>query len=142
MAIPGRWRDWLARFGPAELAGIVGSYCGYLGISALGLPPVVAAYGAALGENTGYYGVIAVRDWRAAPPAERRVSRIAANMVHDFGIAEVLDSFVVRPAVTLASVSLLGAALGIGVGKVLSDVVFYVLAIAFYERRRAREGRH
>ena len=120
----------------------MGSYCGYLGISALGLPPVVAAYGAALGENTGYYGVIAVRDWRAAPPAEHRVSRIAANMVHDFGVAEALDSFVVRPAVTLASVSLLGAALGIGVAKILSDVVFYVLAITFYERRRAREGRH
>ena len=63
-------------------------------------------------------------------------------MAHDFGLAELLDSSIVRPGVTLASVSLLGAALGIGVGKVLSDVVFYVLAIAFYERRRAREGRH
>ena len=142
LSIFGNWRDWLARFGPAELAGIVGSYCGYLGISALSLPPVVAAYGAALGENIGYYGVIAWRDWRAAPAADRRLSRIAANMAHDFGLAELLDSSIVRPGVTLASVSLLGAALGIGVGKILADVVFYTLAIAFYERRRAREGRH
>lgn len=141
LRIFGNWRDWLARFGPAELAGIVGSYCGYLGFTALGLPPVAAAYGAALGENIGYYGVIAWRDWRAAAVTDRRLTRIAANMAHDFGVAEVLDSFVVRPAVTLASVSLLGAALGIGVGKIVADVVFYVLAIAFYERRRAREGR-
>ena len=135
------WRDWMAWFGPAEIAGISGSYCGYLSATALGLPSALAAYGAAIGENLGYYGVIAVRDWRGAPISERRVLQVARNLVHDFGIAEALDSMLIRPGLTLASVAAFGAAIGIGAAKIASDVVFYVLAIAFYERRRAREGR-
>lgn len=142
MAVRSKWREWVARFGPAELVGLVGSYCGYLSMDSIGAPGAAAAYGAAIGENIGYYGVIGVRDWLSAAPVDRRVTRIAANMLHDFGIAELLDSLVVRPAVTLFSVSLLGKAVGIGAGKIAADVIFYLLAIAFYERRRAREGRH
>lgn len=134
------WREWLSRFLPAELLGLAGSYFGYLLCARLGLPPLAAAYGAAFGENVGYYGAVFGRDWFALPRAERRARRVAGNMLHDFGPAEVLDSLIVRPGGTLLAVSLFGEALGIGIGKVADDIVFYILAITFWVRRRAREN--
>lgn len=133
------WRAWLARFLPAELLGLAGSYIGYIVCARLGLPPVAAAYGAAFGENVGYYSAVFTRDWFALPPEKRQTGRVLGAMAHDFGIAESLDFFVVRPGATLLAVSLFGEAIGIGVGKVVGDVVFYLLAITFWERRRARE---
>ncbi|MCB2066281.1 MAG: hypothetical protein KDE15_06540 [Erythrobacter sp.] len=146
-AIPANRTDhkvlhWLDRFGWAELAGIAGSYGGWLAASALLAGPALGpAYGAAMGENCGYYAVIFLRDWRAAPPASRSARRTLGAMIHDFGLAEVLDSLAVRPGLTLLAVSLLGAGWGVGAGKLAADVVFYLLAIMFYERRRQREGR-
>lgn len=133
------WREWLARFVPAELAGIAGSYAGYLIVADLGVSPILAAYGAAFGENCGYYTVVFLRDWFALPPEKRRLGPVLKAMVHDFGIAEVLDTFVVRPGFTLAAVALMGPVWGVGVAKFSADAVFYLLAISFWERRRARE---
>lgn len=133
------WRSWLARFLPAELLGLAGSYAGYLLCVRAGLPPLVAAYGAALGENIGYYAAVFVRDWFALAPDQRRPGRVLRAMVHDFGFAEALDSFLVRPGATLLAVTAFGEALGIGIGKIVGDVIFYALAITFWERRRARE---
>lgn len=136
-----RWRHWLARFGWAEACGFAGSYAGFFALSAADAGPELAAFGAALGENVGYYGTIFLRDWRALPRDTRRMRPVLLAMLHDFGIAEALDTLVVRPAITLSTVSLLGEALGVGAGKIAADVVFYALALLFYERRRAREGR-
>lgn len=136
-----RWRHWLARFGWAEACGFAGSYAGFFGLSAVGAGPELAAFGAALGENAGYYGTIFLRDWRALPSGERRLRPVLLAMLHDFGIAEALDTLVVRPGITLSTVSLLGEAMGVGAGKIAADVVFYALALVFYERRRARECR-
>ena len=133
----GKCRDWVSRFGLAELIGLAGSYAGYALLSEVG--PLAAVYGAALGENCGYYATIFVRDWRAMSPGNRSPGRILGAMLHDFGLAEALDSFVVRPGVTGLAVALFGPAWGVGLGKIVSDRIFYALAIAFYERRRARE---
>lgn len=131
----GQWRDWVGRFGLAELFGLLGSYAGYALLSNAG--PVAAVYGAAIGENCGYYATIFLRDWRATPMEERFSGRILGAMLHDFGLAEALDFFVIRPGATGLAVALVGSAWGVGLGKVLSDLVFYALTIAFYERRRA-----
>lgn len=133
------WRDWLARFLPAEALGLVGSYLGYALCIRAGLPPLAAAYGAAFGENIGYYGAVCVRDWFALPADKRSAGRVLRAMGHDFGLAEALDTLLIRPAATLAGVHLMGQAIGIAAGKIVSDLVFYALAITLWERRRARE---
>ena len=137
---PGRWREWLARFVPGELAGLLGSYLGYLVAIRAGLPPLAAAYGAALGENCGYYAAVFVRDWYALPATERRAGRVWKAMLHDFGLAEALDTTAIRPGATVLAVALLGTAWGVGVGKVVADLAFYLIAVTFWERRRRREG--
>jgi hypothetical protein len=137
----GNWRDWVRRFGWAELFGIAGSYLGYALARKVSGNPVVAAYGATLGENAAYYSVIYWRDLRALPFGERGAGKVLLGMLHDFGLAEILDSLAVRPGITLLAVAMFGQAIGVGAGKIASDLVFYLLAIAFYERRRARKGR-
>ncbi len=132
---------WLDRFGWAELAGLATSYIGYHLIASTGVGGVAAAFGAAIGENVGYYSVIFLRDLRGQPVDQRQPGRVARAMLHDFGIAEGLDTLILRPGLTWGAVALLGPVWGIAVGKFLCDLAFYGIAISFYERRRAREGR-
>ena len=139
--IGGKILHWLDRFGWAELAGLATSYLGYHLIASTGAGGVVAAFGAAIGENVGYYTVIFLRDLRALPAGERHPRRVARAMLHDFGIAEGLDTLILRPGLTWGAVALLGPVWGIAAGKFLCDLAFYGIAITFYERRRAREGR-
>jgi hypothetical protein len=62
-------------------------------------------------------------------------------LIWEFGAAEVLDSFVVRPACMYGAMALLdhlGA--GIVVGKIAADVVFYGIAVLFYEMGKKAGG--
>lgn len=136
-----RWRHWLDRFGWPELIGLVGGYLGYIVADRLGAGTVVAAYAAAMGENLGYYALVFARDWRALAPGQRSARRVLAAMLHDFGLAEVLDTALIRPGLTWLAVRGLGSALGVGLAKFAADAVFYALTILFYERRLRREGR-
>jgi hypothetical protein len=134
------WRDWAARFVPAEIAGIAGSYAGYFLVAGSGISPIAAAFAAAIGENCGYYTVVFLRDWFALAPEKRKLATVLRAMLHDFGVAEVLDTFIVRPGMTLAAAALFGPAWGVGIAKFAADAVFYTLAITFWEKRRARES--
>ena len=134
--LPARLRRWLHRYGPAEIAAVATSYAGFAAASALGAPLVGAAYAAAMTENIGFYGVMAVQAARAAPPGRR--GRAVALLLVEFGPAELLDTFVLRPAAIGLTVWLLGPALGILAGKLLADIVFYALAIATHEHLRLK----
>jgi hypothetical protein len=62
-------------------------------------------------------------------------------LLWEFGVAEVLDSFLVRPLCMYAAVRLTGTlALGIILGKLAADAVFYAIAITFYEIGKKRRG--
>ena len=140
--IVGNWREWVARYGWAEVWGVLTSYLGYfVGLHLTG-SMVVGAFAASMGENVGYYGCII---WREASEQRRQgeafslamLGRISRDLLYEFGLPELLDSFIVRPAATFLAVSVLGFGPGIVIGKVASDIVFYVLAISLYERRKA-----
>ena len=143
------WRqkgaEWLERYGVAEVVGLCTAVAGSFAARALTGSEIAAAYGGAMGENVGYYGVIigreVVRDRRAAEAADRRygmagAARTARNLLFEFGVAEVLDSAVLRPHAMGLGVRLLGRAAGVVVGKLAADVAFYVPVICAYELRR------
>lgn len=134
----GRVREWIRRYLVAELAGIVGV------LSATGLAltwwpghVVAAAVAASLGEGVGFYlGFVITRYVREpiAGPPHRRLAVILAACVVEFGPAEVADSLLVRPlAMILGSLGTGNVVVGVLVGKVAADVVFYGLAITSYE---------
>ena len=138
------------RYGLAEVAGVCGALLGATLLRAMTGSDIAAAYGGSLGENVGFYGVIVGRevwqDRRAAHHAGERYRlphaiRTSAKLLIEFGLAEVLDSALVRPLAMGLGIRYLGREWGVLAGKVAADVLFYIPVITAYEwrRRLARE---
>jgi hypothetical protein len=104
-------------------------------------PPLLAA-SAITGATVGFYGVLAVtvtREQRDVVPAgrPRYASQVAARTVllllAEFGTAELLDTFLWRPALMMVAVLLVQEPVwGLLLGKAVSDVLFYVVAALGY----------
>ncbi len=139
--------EWLARYLPLEIAATACSLAGGLGAAAIGMNAAIVAYAATWAENAGFYGYALAREMHgrltgaplsmtAARPALLSSSR---SLLAEFGAAEALDSFVVRPACMYALPQLTGnLALGLVLGKIVADIAFYGLAVAAYERGKSR----
>jgi hypothetical protein len=127
-----KWREWAGRYAPAEAMAVLTAYGGFYaahwGTGSLG----AAGFGASLGENVGFYGWLLFRDWFVS---ERSLGKVAKDLIIEFGFAEIFDSFLVRPAATIGAVMLFGPMLGVIIGKIAADLVFYTIAITLYERR-------
>ena len=145
-----RVRVWVMRYLPLEvlgtLASLGGAWIAYRASGSL----AVAAIAGALGESVGYYALVVVRDARGHQASSRvrllsgRGRRAwavtwltARSVVAEFGPAELVDSFFVRPALLWAASALWGANLGAWlVGKLAADAVFYLVAIVSFETGR------
>jgi len=141
----GKVKEWLCRYGPAELVGTIAAYTGFFLAKDAMNSLVVAAYVGTLGENVGFYGTMIVReviaDLRSARSEGnhygiREIGKTAAKLITEFGPAEALDSLVVRPATMSLGVKYFGKEIGVGVGKIAADVIFYVPTIFSYELRK------
>ena len=142
-------REWLKRYLAAEIVGtiavLVGSALGYW----LCDSKVVVAYIATVSELVGYYGVIIYRDIRNSRRQgdynTRKFLVDIRKIICEFGVAEYLDTFVLRPFFLLTMPVLCNNfAVGTIVGKLCADITFYIPAIAarelqnHLERRRQR----
>ncbi|MES2503350.1 MAG: hypothetical protein V4534_00555 [Myxococcota bacterium] len=124
---------WMKRYGPSEIFGTLGVYAGYYLVEHFSHIGWIEAYGGAMGENVGFYGVILYQRLKARE-----------NLWHilaEFGPAELLDSLILRPATLYVGVQLLGPGLGLLVGKLAGDLVFYIPVILTHEfmRKRAKK---
>jgi len=142
------WREWLARYGAAELVGTGSALLGAYVVHALTGSEIAAAYGGTMGENLGFYGVIIGREVRSDYQRHRGAGRAygarqwlqtASSLVLEFGFAEVLDSALVRPLAMAAGTHYLGRGWGVPAGKLAADLIFYVPVIVSYELRRRFE---
>jgi hypothetical protein len=148
MRVP-RWRRlirrWCARYLPAEVIGtisaVASAYFAYIYTDDRALAAVFGT----IGENVGFYSVMAVVEWRrqgAAGPMglQARAQRTIRVLSAEFGPAEVIDSLVVRPAAMYVAPFVTGGITsGSLLGKIMADAVFYAVAIASFEvveRRR------
>lgn len=146
----GRLHSWVARYGFAEVAGIVCAFLGSLLAGRATGSRIAAAYGAAWGETLGYASVIVIHDFlqesRAAHAAAerfgaRRATGVVGGLLAEFGPAALLDTFVTRPLAMGLAIHWLGNVVGIIAGKIVADVLFYVPVILVHERRtRARRS--
>jgi ornithine decarboxylase len=130
-------REWVRRYLVAELTGVTGALAAaVLAAYWQGQLPVVA-YAASVGETVGYYtGFLItryVREQIPGPP-RRRVAVILAAAVVEFGPAEIADTLLIRPAAMFGGSLVAGhVVVGVLIGKVVADVVFYAFAITSYE---------
>ena len=140
-----RAADWLRRYGVAEVAGVCTALLAAWLADAVGAPLLVIAYAAAAGENVGFYGTIVGRqvahDWRLAAAdggryASPHLWRTTRELLLEFGPAELLDGFLIRPFAMALGVRLLGRETGVVAGKLAADLTFYLPVILTYELRR------
>ncbi|WP_394771076.1 hypothetical protein [Lacisediminihabitans sp.] len=129
---------WIRRYRPSELTGTVTAFLAAWGAFAATGSLLVAAVAGTIGENIGFYGVATARNfleqWREATPmrgrrARRSFVRTAWLTAVEFGPAELLDTLLIRPGLLYLAPLVIGIpAVGWVVGKVLADVLFYLLA--------------
>ena len=140
----GRAREWFGRYAPAEVAATLGAVLAATMAERFGVA-AVTAYAGAIGEALAFYAVLFTRDLRAngtSVPRRRAGARTVRNLVLEFGPAELVDTLVSRPLLMYLGTHLTGRAwLGVILGKIAADIIFYALAIAGYEIRKSVAAR-
>lgn len=126
---------YLKRYGFAELAGGAMVLLGATATFYLTGNKILAAYVGAFSENIGFYGTIIIGDIikarrNATHWTWKQFLTVLRNILLEFGGAELLDSLVVRPGTIYLFTSLFtNYELGALVGVVVSDILFYALAV-------------
>ncbi|MBS7563898.1 hypothetical protein KHS38_05730 [Mucilaginibacter sp. Bleaf8] len=134
---------WLKRFLPAEL---VGSALAIL-VSYVTLQvthnAVMAAYAAAIADTTGFYITLfiqgLVKSHRELKSQHQpfkliHILQVFKTLLVEFGPAEILDSFLLRPFfMYIFPVLLHNRTLGVLAGKIVSDISFYIPVIIIAE---------
>ena len=140
-------RDWLLRYGPAEVAGIALAFIASFTVRHATRSAILGAYAAAWGETIGYGAVVTTRDFLAELRESRRRGRkatvrdagtVATGLLTEFGPAGVIDTFVTRPLAMAVGSRLLGPVFGLVFGKITADLLFYGPVVYMYERRKRR----
>ncbi|MDR7183347.1 hypothetical protein J2X85_000370 [Microbacterium trichothecenolyticum] len=124
---------WIVRYLPAEVAGTAAMVVGGLLATLWTDAAPLIAVAALLGEILGFYAVLAITIYIEQAPVSatrrRAVGRTAVLLVAEFGAAELLDTFLVRPAALMLGVWLIPDPLwGMLAGKIAADIVFYAVA--------------
>lgn len=136
-------KEWLKRYGSAELTGIVFSLVfANLSMGATG-NIILSAFIGAWAENLGFYGTIVTRDLQSKKKMSGRPLNLKdyfhqlRNSIVEFGPPEYLDSLVIRPFyLSLFPHLISNYTLAIFLGTLLANVTYYIPTIALYEFRK------
>lgn len=143
-----KYKEWVKRYLPAEVLGTITAVIAARMALGMSDNALAAAAAGTLGENVGYYGYIIVRDVvssvRRHSANQMRYGLVAfakdmRNIIIEFGFAEIVDTFFVRPFWLYTMPRLVGHfELGILLGKLAADVTFYIPAVIGYEFRKKK----
>lgn len=124
--------------------GTLGALASAMLAANLGANDVVTAVAAAWGEVLGFYLPLFVREFMTQQqngPLPQALWRTLRNLLLEFGVAECVDSGLMRPALMTAAMQLIPPLwLAILVSKVAADIFFYGLAIVGFELRQKLLG--
>jgi len=103
---------------------------------------ILSAFLATWAENIAYYGTIASKDLKSEINKNEKLSfkaiiKTARNMFIEFGPAEYLDSFLIRPFyLTIFPYLISNYSLAILIGTILANITYYIPTIFSYEMRK------
>jgi hypothetical protein len=140
---------WIVRYLPAEIVGTAAMVMAGLAVTIWTDAPALIALAALAGEIVGFYIVLAITiyaEQAAIEPGRRRaLGRTFLLLVAEFGAAELLDTFLIRPVALVVGVWLLPDPMwGLLAGKVFADVIFYAIAAGAFTvtaKTGLRDGR-
>lgn len=141
------FKEWFNRYKFAELAAITAALVSsqfYLIFDGL-----VTAYLITFSEYTAFYGVILFMAFDKVKNTNILIGKrttykdiifVLQNLILEFGYPSILDFFVIRPFCMYWMPILSGNyVLGIFLGKIIADFIFYSLAILNYELLKNRK---
>jgi hypothetical protein len=130
------FQTWLKRYLPAEAVSLVAAMLVATAAAMLsGDNAAIIAMAGAGAETTSYYATMLLRERRANPG--QRLLRTLGNLAVEFGLAEALDSLLLRPTLMyVAGQTVSDPRLGVLIGKVAADIVFYIPTIVVFELRQ------
>lgn len=145
-------KGWIREFLPAELLGTVTAVVAAYIAHQFYDNGIFVAYIGSLGEVVGFYLALIIQRIAALRKQHRQDKRpikgysfslIIADLVLEFGPAEILDSLLLRPFfMYLFPILLRNFTVGIFIGKLLGDVAFYVLVILSHGIKEKIKTRH
>ncbi|MET1017664.1 MAG: hypothetical protein ABWX76_12635 [Leifsonia flava] len=128
---------WLARYLVPEILGTAAALLAAWSVYEATRSLAASAVAGTLAETIGYYAVIVARTVRGHAATNGPVATTwlsIRSLGAEFGPAEIVDTLLVRPALLWAIPATMGATpLAWLVGKLASDVVFYVITITSFE---------
>ncbi|OUJ71955.1 hypothetical protein [Hymenobacter crusticola] len=140
--------EWVKRYLPAEVLSLAATLAAGGATFALAHDRTATALAATWAGNVAYFGCILLQDVRATRRSRRAAGKrytartLGKNLralVVEFGAAEVLDSFIIRPLLMYYLPLWLGSLSGgILAAKLAADVTFYIPAIISYELSKKR----
>jgi hypothetical protein len=130
-------KEWIKRYVPAEIFATIGTILGAGFLYGITQNRIAAVYAGVIGENIGYYGFILICDLKKSKNGASSYLKTIRNLILEFGFPEMLDSFLVRPfCLYWFSLWMPNYTIGIFIGKIIADVVFYIPTIIAYELRK------
>jgi len=151
--MPAKLREWARRYLPAEALSLTATVGGGLLAFRTTGSELSTALAATWAGNVAFFGYILLLDVRLARRQRQAAGRAYTlatfgqnlrALVAEFGVAELADSLLIRPALMLWVPRWLGhMGWGITLAKFLADVTFYIPAIIGYElsKKRLRDFR-
>lgn len=135
---------WRRRYGIAEALGTLALVLAALAVRDLAGSLVLAAVAGSLAEAGWFYGVLLLRDWRRERAharqggcAPRPLRELAHDLLLEFGAAERVDGFLLRPCCLWLGLRLAGGWPGLLAGKLAADLLFYGPLLSFLHWRSA-----
>lgn len=139
-------KEWIGRYGWAEALSTILTFLFGWVANLFTKNPIAIAYAGTIGAAAGFYGFIFIRDISGSfsknePNSFRAKStlilRCLRSMGFEFGLAELLDFILVRPScLYYGPVVLNNYFWGILLGKIVADIIFFVLSILMFEIRK------
>ncbi len=132
-------QEWVSRYGPPEIAGILTVLVvAHLTVSLTG-NNLLAAFVAPLCEVIVFYSIIVIRDVRSHGETLSvwKYFYLLRNIIIEFGPAEYIDTFIIRPICLAFSPTIISPyLLAIFIGDMVANITFYIPVIISYELRK------
>jgi hypothetical protein len=103
---------------------------------------VISSYIATWSDNVIYYSLMSYRDLKTRKKKDKKIAisgffKVFRNVITEFGPAEYLDSFLIRPFfMATALISINNSSLAFLIGSVAANITFYIPVIISYELRK------
>lgn len=143
MSSSSRISEWLLRYGPAELLSSMATLGAAVVVQRIDGDGLKIALASTWAGNLTYFGLILTQDvWRTRRELNAQRCRYALAafwrnvraLIAEFGVAEALDSLLIRPALMYSVPRWLGSVPhGVLAAKFAADITFYIPAIVSYE---------